>query len=182
MTLGYDFCDGKQVGNHTKKKVIDYLSGLEKTMSVHDVSDDPNYQQGGASLIWQHKVSREKGGIERLVLNRSLIEVKWDVSMGESGNFLFETWSNYEQGKKGWLYTSEAKFLAYVSVKEDILYMMQFNGLRDWIEDNKNMFLEFTSPTGESNGDVIYRMKGVLVPRVNILRDKDSLIKTIHLD
>ena len=58
------------------------------------------------------------------------IEIKAEED--KTGNFFLETWSNRKRFTLGWMYTLNADFLFYHFLKDDELYIMNFDRLREW--------------------------------------------------
>ena len=158
MEQAYCFYQRDAVGTRAQKRVMDFLMQYPQTVTIQDVSADPIYRAKDVDFIWRYK------HLDDIVLDAG-VEVKGDERMVSTGNFFLETVSNDNKNTPGWLLYSEACFLAYVSMPENLLYMMMMQELRKGVLDNRSNFREVSTSTQGAYGNILYRTKGLLVPK-----------------
>lgn len=159
-------------GSSIEDKVIGYLERREGVKSVIDVSKERPYQAKGIDLLVESVSGSRKYGVE----------VKGDYVMHNSGNFFFETESNDVRKTPGWFIYSEADVLAYVSVHESLLFLMDFPGIRRWVTPRIGNFKTRRTGTKGESGSVIYHTTGILVPRSFLFFQVSGSISEIRLD
>lgn len=99
--------------------VLAYLSQLETTHSVQDVSGDPAYEKRGIDIV----LTRQDG-------SQTTIDVKGDRY--PEVNFFFETWSVREENIPGCFLTSRADEWYYCFLQTRTAYVLPMKACREW--------------------------------------------------
>src|SRR5215470_17728432 len=95
---------------------------------VHDVQEDPRFQQRGVDLLW------ERAGE---VLG---VEVKGDRQAGRRGTYFLELISNVEKDTPGCFLYSSADLLAYVFLDRRELHLLPLPAARAWFLARRSEF------------------------------------------
>lgn len=85
------------------------------------------------------------------------IEVK--TERRETGNLYVETWSNFGK-KEGWLFSSQASYLACYFLDTGLVIVIDFHPFRDWVIEHAYTFRE--SP--QLKHKQLNQTRGLLVP------------------
>ncbi|MDF5729747.1 MAG: hypothetical protein PUP92_17495 [Rhizonema sp. PD38] len=93
--MSYSMNNGMQVAKKATSDITTWLLNKSETINVQNVEHNSNYQKKDIDLIW----TTQKGDI--------LVEIKGD-RWHDSGNFFFETHSNFERGTPGCFMYTEA--------------------------------------------------------------------------
>lgn len=137
------------------------LTAWEQTVAVHNVEEDPAYQEHDIDLLWTVKTNNNS-------LRVILLEVKGD-RYHQTGNFFFETISNESKGTQGCILYTKADWLFYYFVEIGRLYCLPTERVRPWFEANSSRFAErrTSTPTRYSR----YITVGRLVPIQTVLQE-----------
>ncbi|MFH1064617.1 MAG: hypothetical protein V1729_06040 [Candidatus Woesearchaeota archaeon] len=168
----YTFKDRDAVGRSIELRVMDYFESRRPLASIEDVTGDMHYRSQGIDLLLQREEQAAKIGIE----------VKADELIHKTGNFFFEIESNDKKGTPGWFLYSRASLLTYVSIPEDMMYMMLFSPVRDWVLERKDRFAKRKTHTEDSRGNYMFTTTGLLVPKNVIKKNIPQYMKTAKLD
>ena len=160
--MSYSMADGMQVAAQATADITTWLRGRPETISVQNVEHEPEFQIRDIDLIW----TTQKSEI--------LVEIKGD-RWEKTGNFFFETRSNFEKGTPGCFMYTEASWLFYYFVTPRILYMLPMPMTRDWFAANINRFRERSTTTPVGDGH--YTTVGRLVPIQAVLQEVSGVVK-----
>jgi len=121
--------------------------------------------QARGLISWFRNVSSigafQRLGIDFLVddfFSLLSFEVKTDFVAGETGNIVFELFSNFESGKPGWGLTSQADFLAIFILARKQFFFIPMETLRNFISSGLKALESFVSKNPE------YQAFGLKVP------------------
>ncbi len=134
----------------------------EYTVAVHNVEDDPAYQQHDVDLLWSIV---DGNGRLRLIP----IEVKGDKNH-HTGNFFFETVSNASKGTAGCMLYTKAHWIFYVFVEIEEIYCLPMDVVYPWFTEHSEEFREVKTSTPVGKGEV-YVTNGRLVPIKTLLEE-----------
>lgn len=118
------------------------------------VEKDKRYQPIGIDYFWL----RHTGG---RTLTHS-VEVKTDT--WDTGNFYLELVANVGKAKPGWMFSSEAEWLAYIVVPTHKLYFMPLEELRDWYIESRYTDSRHWKTTFTGSRQSGYQSQGVPCP------------------
>ncbi|RMG99011.1 MAG: hypothetical protein D6706_06265 [Chloroflexi bacterium] len=130
-----------------------------QTVALHNVEQDPAYQQFDVDLLWTVK---DKTGELRVIP----IEVKGD-RYHQTGNFFFETISNKQKKTPGCFLYTKARWLFYYFVLTHHLYCLPVTRVRAWFLTHVEQFEERETSTPVGNNRY-YVTIGRLVP-INVV-------------
>jgi hypothetical protein len=152
--------DGVSVARQAAADIEAWLWGLEQTLGVENVEDDPTYREQDVDLIWTTRKGRYR------------VEIKGD-RWDRTGNFFFETHSNREKGTPGCLLYTRADLLFYYFVHPRVLYILPMPELRAWFLPRQAEFptRSTTTPVGGRH----YTTVGRLVPIHAVMEGVPSL-------
>lgn len=122
----YTFTAQNKVGEVAESRMEIWLGNQPVTLWVRNVTKDPQYQKRDVDLVWGHR----RGETE--------LEVKGDRY--PSKNFFFETVSNTNLQSPGCFMYTEAQFIAYHFVREDLFYVLPTLRTRLWFKKNIDSF------------------------------------------
>ena len=117
-------------------------------------------QRRGLDLVLTH---RETGDV-------TTVEVKTDRTAGRTGNAFIETVSVDTAGRRGWLYTSTADYLAYYIPGPGHLYLVRLAALRNALAGRLSQYPERRIA---NNG---YHTLGRLVPLAELRRVAETVV------
>ncbi len=160
--MSYSMADGMQVAAQATADITTWLRGRPETISVQNVEHEPEFQIRDIDLIW----TTQKCEI--------LVEIKGD-RWHKTGNFFFETHSNYEKGTPGCFMYTEANWLFYYFVTPRTLYMLPMPMTRNWFAANINRFRERSTTTPVGGG--YYTTVGQLVSIQTVLQEVSGVVK-----
>ena len=132
-----------------------YLELKDSAGRVHDVQDDPRFQQRGVDLLWERPAAPVVG-----------VEVKGD-RQARRGNYFFELISNLERETPGCFLYSTADLLLYVFLSPRELHHLPLQQTRQWFLARASSF-ELRS-TQTRVGRSRYTTVGALVPTREVL-------------
>jgi hypothetical protein len=154
VTRSYTMSGVKGSADRAVALATQHLLATAQGSRVHDVQEDPRFQHRGVDLLWEREA--EVVGVE----------VKGDRH-GRRGNYFFELVSNLEKDTPGCFLYSEAKWLAYVFLRERELHLLPLHETRAWFLANKATFpLRHTRTQVGKEG---YTTVGALVPVREVL-------------
>jgi hypothetical protein len=157
--------------NVAKTAAADVTHFLEttwpQTIAVHNVEDNPIYQEHDVDLLW---TVVERSGRLRIIP----IEVKGDT-YHQTGNFFFETTSNESKGTPGCFMYTKAKWLFYYFVEAGILYCLPMGTVRPWFSHHIDRFDE--RKTSTPVGNEMYVTVGRLVPIQTVLEEVPDVMQ-----
>lgn len=131
------------------------------TVTVHNVEDDPAYQQYDIDLLW----TVEQNGRLHIIP----VEIKGD-RYHKTGNFFFETVSNESRNTPGCFLYTKAEWLFYYFVEVGLLYCLPMDKVRPWFAQHTGRFEERRTSTPVKNGES-YVTIGRLVPIQTVLEE-----------
>ncbi len=132
-----------------------YLHSQDSLGHIHDVQDDPRFQERGVDLLWERPEAPVLG-----------VEVKGDRQAGR-GNYFFELISNLERETPGCFLYSSADLLLYVFLSPREIHRLPMPATREWFLARANTF-ELRG-TQTRVGSKSYRTVGALVPVKQVL-------------
>lgn len=139
-----------------------------QTVSVHNVEEEPAYQEHDVDLLWSFI-----DGDGQLKIKP--VEVKGD-RYHRTGNFFFETVSNEGKGTTGCFLYTRAEWLFYYFVESGALYCLPMHGVRPWFEANMSRFPERRTSTPVARGKKHYITVGRLVPIETVLAEVPGIL------
>jgi len=117
-------------------------------------------------------------GIDKKIIfnDGSVVKIEEKKRRTDYGDCFIETWSVFENGKRGWVYTTQADFIAYYVVPLNIVFFIPVLPLRkSW----KIYGEEWMKKYGEKSApNTRYTTKGVAVPW-EILMEKVNIFKRL---
>lgn len=157
------------VARRAAADVTDFLRTFwAQTVAVHNVEDDPAYQEHDVDLLW---TLLDKDGALRVIP----VEIKGD-SYHRTGNFFFETVSNEGRGTEGCFLYTRADWLFYYFIESGALYCLPMHAARPWFEENLHRFQERRTSTPVDNGRRHYITVGRLVPIQTVLAEVPGVL------
>jgi hypothetical protein len=157
--------------NVAKTAAADVTQFLEEywpqTIAVHNVEDNPVYQEYDVDLLW---AVVERSGRLRIIP----IEIKGDT-YHQTGNFFFETISNESKGTPGCFLYTKAKWLFYYFVEAGVLYCLPMGQVRPWFYTYMERFEE--RKTSTPVGNETYVTVGRLVPIQTVLEEVEGILQ-----
>jgi hypothetical protein len=96
---------------------------------VHDVQEDPRFQQRGVDLLWERPGGDVLG-----------VEVKGDRQAGRRGTYFLELISNVEKDTPGCFLYSAADLFAYVFLDRRELHLLPLRAVREWFLARRSEF------------------------------------------
>lgn len=149
--------------------VTDFLQTFwAQTVAVHNVEDDPAYQEHDVDLLW---TLLDKDGTLRVIP----VEIKGD-SYHRTGNFFFETVSNEGRGTEGCFLYTRADWLFYYFIESGALYCLPMHAARPWFQENQHRFQERRTSTPVDSGRNHYITVGRLVPIQTVLEEVPGVL------
>jgi len=139
----------------------------EYTVAVHNVEDDPAYQNHDVDLLWTIVDGHGR-------LRTISIEIKGD-RYHQTGNFFFEIISNLGKGSPGCFLYTKAAWLFYYFVENGRLYCLPTMRVQPWFHENSDRFREqrTSTPVGASS----YVTVGRLVPIQTVLDEVPGILQ-----
>ncbi|MAG77786.1 hypothetical protein CL616_00295 [archaeon] len=148
------FEDRRKVGSIGERFVLKYLAGREDTAGLRNVANNPDYFSKGIDVLWYTDLEGDDLFFGRdavdMVTERNLVKVlKGDVNgrgvgvevkttlrvpYGKNYKFAFQTLSDVNSRRKGWLYTSQADRLVVFHLGARTLHTFNFPVLRDCLD------------------------------------------------
>ena len=173
MLQKHEFIDKNKLGTQGQLVVMGYLNSLNLTIKTVDVSLEKEYQPKGVDFLWE--IKNKKSDLETIIQ----CESKTDNIMQNTNNFFIETESNSDTHSLGWIYSSEATYIFYLSWQERRLYPLEMEKLTTFLFQ-KNRIQQYQKKTTSTSrkGKVWYETSGVLVPRQDIL----NILKCKQID
>ena len=147
--------DGMNVAKQATNDIEHWLRLQPETVNIQNVESDPAFQKIDVDLIWMTTTGNLK------------VEIKGD-RYHKTGNFFFETHSNFEKGTPGCFLYTQADWLFYYFVTPRILYLLPMPITKNWFLLNKNRFKERSTRTTVRNH--YYTTVGRLVPITEVLK------------
>ncbi len=163
MTRRISMTSGMQVAQRAAADIDAWLRSLPQTLNVQNVENDPHFQQMDVDLLW----TTDKRSYQ--------VEIKGD-RWHQTGNFFFETHSNWEKGTPGCFLYTEADLLFYYFVVPRHLYILPMPATREWFLANQQRFKERATTTPIGNYDY-YTTVGRLVPITIVLQQVPNVNK-----
>lgn len=154
-----------EVTNKATAEIVAYFSKLPSVLRIENVEEYRAYQVKDIDLLMKIKV---KDGSE---ITKS-IEIKAD-RWYSTGNYFFETISNYEKKTLGCFMYTEADLLFYYFTDPKELHILPMPQTRDWFLENQKRFeikVVNTAVMGDS-----YSSQGRIVPRHIVQREVDNV-------
>lgn len=148
--------EGMSVAKKATNDITRWLMSKPETISVQNVEYEPEFQSRDVDLIWKTQ-TRE-----------ILIEIKGD-RWHKTGNFFFETHSNYKKGTPGCFMYTEADWLFCYFVVPRILYLLPMPITREWFVPLTARFQERSTTTSVKKSS--YTTVGRLVPIKTVMRE-----------
>lgn len=150
------------VGRRGEKAIIRYLRTRQDTFEVYDASRAMQLQKAGIDIIWKQKNSI--GGFRDMT-----VEVKTTRS---ARYFYIETIKDIYTGVPGWLYTSGAHYIFFVSLPNDTLYIIPLYALKSWFEIHGSSYEAREWGRENYQGTIIVKKsKRVPIPIYQLMQD-----------
>ncbi len=149
MPRRYKMDDAVRVADQAAREIEAWLRSRPQTVALENVEADPDYQRVDVDLVW----TTQKG--------RYRVEIKGD-RWHKTGNFFFETWSNFEKQTPGCFLYTEADLLFYYFIEPRHLHILPMPATREWFLPRLDSFPERSTQT--PIGDEFYTTVGRLVP------------------
>jgi len=163
MTRRISMTIGMRVAQLAAADIEAWLRSLRQTLNVQNVENDPDFQKMDVDLLW----TTDKGCYQ--------VEIKGD-RWHQTGNFFFETHSNWEKGTPGCFLYTQADLLFYYFVGPRHLYILPMPATREWFVANQQLFPERTTTTPMGYHDY-YTTVGRLVPITRVLEEVPNVNK-----
>ncbi len=145
--MQHKFTDSLKVGEVGEKVLDGYFSNKFDIEDVEMVD-----QRRGIDRRYTHK---ESGAV-------CTVEYKTDVRAADTGNVFIEIWSNKQNKKKGWAYTSQAQWLYFYIPGTNKVYISEMTRvkmkLKDWASDYRKVGVR------NKSGNSYYTTEGIPVP------------------
>jgi hypothetical protein len=148
--------ESTKVADRATADITQWLQKSSRVISIQNVENDPKYQNIDVDLL----VTTDRG--------ESKLEIKGD-RYHKTGNFFFETHSNFENNTPGCFLYTQADWFCYYFVETRVLYLLPMPITRDWFLDNRDQFEE-RSTTTPIRGGGCYTTVGRLVPIKMVLQ------------
>jgi len=150
MTRSYTMTGVQAAADRAVDLARAYLTRQDSLGRIHDVQEDPRFQERGVDLLWERDRSPVLG-----------VEVKGD-RQARRGNYFFELISNLERETPGCFLYSSADLLLYVFLSPREVHHLPMRATREWFLARANSF-ELRS-TQTRVGSKTYTTVGALVP------------------
>jgi hypothetical protein len=159
----YPVSDTFSTAYHATRELEAWLWSRPETLDVHNVENDPAYQQRDIDLLWVTEKACYK------------VEIKADRIGHQTGNFFFETTSNKEKGTPGCFLYTEADLFFYFFTQTRQLYILPMPATRAWFLSRQDKFTEreTMTPVGSDS----YTTVGRLVPIKDVSREVKEVWK-----
>lgn len=86
---------------------------------------------------------------------RTLIEVKFDTRIRETGNIFAEQITNVREQKQGWLYKSKADYIMYIAAFTDYFYIFKTEKLREYVKNHPELRTSYAYDRTTSKGKLV---------------------------
>jgi hypothetical protein len=159
-----------EVTNKATEEIVAYLNSQPSVLRVENVEEYRTYQVKDIDLLILTQLSNGQK------VTKS-IEIKAD-RWYRTGNYFFETISNYEKKTLGCFMYTEADYLFYYFVDPKELHILPMPQTRDWFIKNQKRF-EIKVVNTAVQGDS-YSSQGRVVPR-HIVRREVKNVKIIKI-
>lgn len=170
----YEFNDKLSEAQEGEDIVIDYLLSLPNVIEVQDVRDLSEYRSKDIDfLVHTYDEKKKKFSCEA-------IEVKTDKYY-QTGNIFAETVSNINKNTKGCFIKTECDYMYYLFLPQNILYILPMKKVKKWFLDNYDNFITKMTSTCDTDGTVLYKSLGKLIPRERISSEIQE-VKIIELN
>lgn len=112
-------------------------------------------------------MAAQRRGIDRIFTHKEsgavcTVEYKTDTRAADTGNVFLEIWSNKEKEKRGWAYTSQARWLYFYMPGLEKVCIMEMTKLkmaiREWTDSKDYRRVKVRNPS--------YTTEGILMPVV----------------
>jgi len=157
----HEWKKSKPAGDKGEKILIKFLNKQDKIKRVFDLSKKKKYQDKDIDLGLV-KVGEDNKEIKETA------EIKTDSVSASSGNVFFETHSNVEANTLGCFLKTEADWLLYYCIIEDILYVSRMKDLKPWFLKNLDSFADKELMNKATNGRKAYTTRGKVIPKRTI--------------
>src|SRR5260370_28091744 len=128
MTRSYSMTGVRGAADRAVELARSYLTRQDSLGQIHDVQEDPRFQERGVDLLW-----------ERLRAPVLGVEVKGD-RQARRGNYFFELISNLERETPGCFLYSSADLLLYVFLSPREVHHLPMPATREWFLARANSF------------------------------------------
>jgi hypothetical protein len=163
MTRSYSMTGVRGAAARAVDLARSYLHWQDSLAQIHDVQEDPRFQQRGVDLLWQRQNAPVVG-----------VEVKGD-RQAHRGNYFFELISNLERETPGCFLYSSADLLLYVFLSPRQLHQLPLPATREWFLSRATSFELRTTRT--RIGPKSYTTVGALVPVREVLSQVAGAIR-----
>lgn len=167
----YSMKDASKTGDKGTDIVIDWLSKCRETLLIENVENVAYYQKQDIDLIWTYTSSEG--------MNKRSIEIKTDTYF-HTGNYFFETISNMTRNTVGCFLYSEADYMFYYFLNNE-LHIMNLPEVRKWFIENQHRFEKKTTAT-RIGGVVAYYSLGHIVPRAVLIAEIPQYLKIVTIE
>lgn len=154
-----NFQESKSIGKKGEDVVLAYLRSRAGIYNLEDISENPQLREWGVDLAW-------KDSLEKHVL----AEIKTDTWMYRTGNFFLEITSNTKKDTPGWVFSSIAARLLYLSWGDAVLYDLNMSDTLDFVGYHGKKYRKIRAETKSKFDDkILYQAEGILVPKTHLL-------------
>ena len=160
----YDFHEMNEVASEGAIHIESYLKSLPSTVSVTNVEQDPVYQDLDIDLLAVVK----EGDAQKTIS----IEIKVDRYFSKSKNYFFENISNDNTGSPGCLLKSQADFIFYYFLNQEV-HIFRTTDVQRWMALNQTKFKRGIAKNKH------YNTQGMLVPRDLFSKDVTVWVRKI---
>lgn len=143
-TTAYDFQQQLAIGEQHERRLDEFFSQWD--IDIRPATADE--QRRGIDRFFTHRPSKAVDAME----------YKADDKAGRTGNAFIETVSVDVTGKPGWALASQARFLVYLVVEPEAIYLVSMRRLREALPRWRAAYPEVPA---QNDG---YRTLGLLVP------------------
>ncbi len=158
----YSMAEGVEVAQQAATDIEAWLRSKPETTCIQNVENELAFQQIDVDLIW----TRQNAS--------NFVEIKGD-RWHKTGNFFFETHSNFEKGTPGCFMYTQADWLFYYFVVPRTLYILPMPATREWFVNYLNRFQERATRT--SVRAKYYTTVGRLVPITVVMQEVPGVKK-----
>lgn len=115
-------------------------------------------------------LERQRRGMDKILHFNSGYQISLDEKKRRKdyGDILLETWSQYENLKRGWLYTAQCDYIVYAIMPTQIVYLLPVLLLKKAWHNNKDLWLN--NHEGVQSHNKNYTTINIAIP-INVLME-----------
>ena len=145
----HEFQDSLKKGEKGEKELDKFF---KKTFEISDVPME--LQRAGIDRVFIHKKTR----------SRCTVEYKTDFAEKRYGNVFLETWSNVQDQKRGWMYTTLAQWIYFYLPHRKEVCIIDVVSLKEHLKELEEKYPVKSALNRIPNNGGFYRSEGVCVP------------------